>query len=74
MDEARRVSERLDRIDALREAGAASPVLLGELRGLLSDAESWIRVEGAGTEGAAGALDRCRTALGARRGTGTTLA
>lgn len=69
MDEAARVLERLDRIDALRAAGAASPVLLGEVRGLLGDAESWIRAEGAGTEGAESALARCRAALGERQGT-----
>ena len=69
MDEAARVLERLDRIDALRAAGAASPVLLGEVRGLLSDAESWIRAEGAGTEGAERAVDRCRAALGECQGT-----
>ena len=64
MDEAARVLERLDRIDALRAAGAASQVLLGEVRGLLSDAESWIRAEGTGTEGAERAVERCRAALG----------
>jgi hypothetical protein len=69
MDEATRVLERLDRIDALRAAGAASPVLLGEVRGLLSEAESWIRAEGAGTEGAERAVDRCRAVLRERRGT-----
>jgi hypothetical protein len=69
MDEAARVLERLDRIDALRAAGVASPVLLGEVRRLLSEAESWIRTEGAGTEGAERAVDRCRAALGERRGT-----
>jgi hypothetical protein len=63
MDEATRVLDRLDRIDALRAAGAASPVLLGEVRGLLADAESWIRAEGAGTEGAENALARCHAAL-----------
>ena len=74
MDEAERVLKRLDRIDALRAAGAASPVLLGEVRGLLSDAESWIRAEGAGMEGAERALDRCRTALDERRGREATVA
>ena len=68
MDEAARVLERLDRIDALRAAGVASPVLLAEVRRLLSEAESWIRTEGAGTEGAERAVDRCRAALGEHRG------
>jgi hypothetical protein len=74
MDEAARVLERLDRIDALRAEGAAAPVLLGEVRGLLSDAESWIRAEGRGTEGAERALDRCRAALGESRGREATVA
>lgn len=74
MDEAARVLERLDRIDALRAAGAASPLLLGEVRGLLSDAESWIRAEGDGTEGAERALARCRAALGERGGTEAAVA
>ncbi|HYM64651.1 MAG TPA: hypothetical protein VES61_08225 [Gaiellaceae bacterium] len=67
MEEAARVLERLDRIDALRAAGVAPPVLLLEVRGLLSDAESWIRAEGAGTEGAELALARCRAALNEHR-------
>jgi hypothetical protein len=74
MDEAARVLERLDRIDALRAAGAAPPVLLGEVRGLLCEAESWIRSEGAGTKGAERALDRCRAALEEHEGTEATVA
>jgi hypothetical protein len=74
MNEAARVLERLDRIDALRAEGAASPVLLGEVRELLSDAESWIRAEGRGTECAARALDRCRAALREGRGREATVA
>jgi hypothetical protein len=74
MHEAARILERLDRIDALRAAGAASPVLLGEVRGLLSEAESWIRAEGTGTEGAESALARCRVALGRHRETEATVA
>ncbi len=73
MDEAARVLERLDRIDALRAAGVASPVLLSEVRGLLSDAESWIRAEGSGTEGAERALARCRAAFGEPRETGVAV-
>ena len=46
MDEARRVLERLDRIEELERENAAPAVLLSELRGLLADAEAWVRVEG----------------------------
>jgi hypothetical protein len=46
MEEARRVIERLDRIDALNRATASPAELLAELRGLLHDAEAWVRVEG----------------------------
>jgi hypothetical protein len=46
MEEARRVLERLDRIGALDRANAAPAELLAELRGLLEDAEAWVRVEG----------------------------
>ena len=42
MEEARRVIERLDRIDALDRATASPAELLAELRGLLHDAEAWV--------------------------------
>jgi len=38
-------------------------VLLGELRGLLGDAEAWARSEGSDAAAAREALDRCREAL-----------
>jgi hypothetical protein len=38
-------------------------VLLGEVRGLLRDAEAWVRVEPSGTDLAETALERCRDAL-----------
>lgn len=61
MEEARRVLERLERIDALDREGAAPQELLGELRELLHEAEAWARVEGgdAGSE----AVERLRAAL-----------
>jgi hypothetical protein len=61
MEEARRVLERLERIDALEGAGAAPHELLGELRELLREAEAWARIEGgdAGSE----AVERLRAAL-----------
>jgi hypothetical protein len=46
MEEARSVLERLDRIDTMRRANAGPVELLGELRRLLHEAESWARAEG----------------------------
>jgi hypothetical protein len=55
MEEARRVLERLDRIESLQRAEAGPAELLVELRALLCEAEEWARVEGgdAGEEAAA---------------------
>ena len=61
MDEARRVVERLDRIEELERRGAEPTVLLAELRGLLVDAEAWVRVEGG--DAADEAVMRLRGAL-----------
>jgi hypothetical protein len=63
MDEARAVLARLQRIEALEQSGAPARVLLGEVRGLLADAEAWVRAEPAGTDLAESALERCREAL-----------
>jgi hypothetical protein len=64
MDEARRVLERLERIERLRGAGAPAAVLLGEVRALLSDGERWIASERPeGVDEARAALDRCRAGL-----------
>lgn len=60
MDEARRVLERLERIERLRERGGAQPVVLGEVRKLLEEGEAWIAAEPGGTERAREALDACR--------------
>jgi hypothetical protein len=46
MEEARRILERLDRIEELERSNAAPAELLAELRGLLAEAEAWVRVEG----------------------------
>ena len=50
MEEARRVLERLQRIESLREASVSPGTLLGELRALLAEGEAWVAVEGAGTD------------------------
>jgi hypothetical protein len=63
MDEARAVLARLERIEALERTGAPAGVLLGEVRGLLGDAEAWVRAEPGGVDPARSALDRCREAL-----------
>ena len=46
MDEAAKVLERLDRIEALRRDSVIRPRLLGELRALVVEAEAWARLEG----------------------------
>jgi hypothetical protein len=63
MDEARRVLERLQRIDRLREAGGSRPVLLAEVRQLLEEGEAWLAAEREGTERARQALEACRSRL-----------
>ena len=63
MDEARAVLERLERIEALEASGAPPTVLLDEVRGLLADAEVWVRAEPSGTDLAETALERCKEAL-----------
>jgi hypothetical protein len=61
MDEARAVLARLDRIEALEREGAPPGVLLEELRGLVQEAEAWVRLEG--DERAQRAIERCDAAL-----------
>ena len=64
MDEARRVIERLDRIETLKDAGVPTEELLAEVRALLRDGEAWLAAEpGAGARARA-ALDRCGERLG----------
>ncbi len=61
MDEARAVLARLDRIEAPEREGAPPGVLIEELRGLVQEAEAWIRLEG--DERAQEAIERCASAL-----------
>jgi hypothetical protein len=63
MDEARRVLERLERIEALRDAAAEPRVLLGELRSLLREGEAWLAVEGSAGGRAGRALAGLEEAL-----------
>lgn len=65
MDEARKVIERLARIESLERGGCPADVMLDEVRALLHEAEAWVRAEPCDTEAADGALDRCRSALAA---------
>jgi hypothetical protein len=62
MDEARAVLQRLERIEALDREDAPADELLDELRGLVRDAETWLRVEPE-PRGAVEALAGCRRAL-----------
>ena len=55
--------ERLERIERLREAGAARPRLLEEVRGLLTDGTRWLSAEPVGTERARVLLDESRRRL-----------
>jgi hypothetical protein len=61
MEDAAHVLERLERIDALRAAGAPAAELLDELRALLGEAEAWAREEGG--EAGAAAVAGLRAAL-----------
>ncbi len=48
MDEARRVLDRLERIDGLRRAHASPAVILREVRALLAEGQAWRDAEQAG--------------------------
>jgi hypothetical protein len=62
MEEARRVLERLARIEELERDRAPSEQLLGELKELVREAEEWVRVEPE-PERLLGTVERCRAAL-----------
>lgn len=61
MEEARKVLERLARIEALERGSAPPAQLLEELRALLREAEEWSRLEGG--DAARDAVGRLRSAL-----------
>jgi hypothetical protein len=67
VDEARKVIQRLERIEALQSSQAPAETLLGEVRQLLREGEAWLAAEqragAAGGAGAAAALEGCRTTL-----------
>ena len=82
MDEARKVIQRLERIEALQSSQAPAEELLGEVRQLLSEGEAWLAAErngsradgngcgdeaGRATVGAAAALADCRETIAATR-------
>lgn len=61
MDEARAVMDRLERIESLERDGASPAAMLEELRGLVRDAERWVRIDGDGR--AREVVARCEAAL-----------
>jgi hypothetical protein len=61
VEEARRVIERLDRIESMQRADAGPAELLDELRALLDAAEAWVRAEGGDAGG--DAVARLRASL-----------
>ena len=73
MDEARAVLSRLDRIEALDRNAASGDELLDEVRGLLQEAETWLRAEPE-PHGAVEALAACRRALDTEQREGMLLA
>jgi hypothetical protein len=64
VEEARRVLERLARIEQLGQECAPASELLDQLRELVREAETWLRTEPEPADAAA-ALARCRAALAA---------
>jgi hypothetical protein len=66
MDEARRVLDRLERIEELRGQGAPPGRLIPELRALVREGLSWAASEPAGTGAARAALDELGSRLDAR--------
>ena len=67
MDEARKVIERLERIEALQSTEAPAEELLGEVRLLLREGEAWLAAEHDGV-GAGDTIDATGEAEEALRG------
>lgn len=63
MDEAKRVLQRLERIERLDRDATPARVLLDELRHLVAEAEAWTRAERADTNDAETALRSLRRTL-----------
>jgi hypothetical protein len=63
MDEARRVIERLERIERLARDATPTAAMLDELRALVREAEAWTRAERADTTDAESALESLRRTL-----------
>lgn len=63
MDEARKVLERLERIEGLRREAAPAWELIGELRGLLEESEACLAADPDGTQRVRAALDGRRSPL-----------
>lgn len=66
MDEARRVLDRLERIDSLRCSGAEAGAIVFELRELVREGQAWIGAEGRGVGSARAALGSLEGALEGR--------
>jgi hypothetical protein len=67
VDEARRVLERLERIERLTDGGGSRQAILAELEKLVEEGEAWLAAEPGGADEARHALERCRCCL-ERRG------
>jgi hypothetical protein len=70
MDGEQRVSERLERIEALQRGRAPEGAVLAELRGLLEDGEAFFAAEAAGAQGAVSASERMRDRCGGEKEVG----
>jgi hypothetical protein len=60
MEEGRKVSARLERIEALQYVAAPTGVLLAELRGLLQDGEAWLAAGVGESTARSAAGEKCR--------------
>jgi hypothetical protein len=62
VEQARKVIQRLRRIEALEREGAPARSVLAEVQELLREAEEWLAAEPGGADLAEAALVRCRDA------------